>query len=152
MSSSKDIFQESVIYYEKSLKKSGYKTKLQYQQPKENNENKEKRNRRIIWFNPPYSKSGKTNIGSISTKSSSKHFPPNHKSVKIFNKNTIKLSYSCMPKIRSKTNGHNQKILQPKPAEPQKLCNCFAKEDSTNHNKSFNLINCKSDTTCSVEC
>ena len=30
LSSSKDIFQESVIYYEKCLKNSGYKTKLQH--------------------------------------------------------------------------------------------------------------------------
>ena len=128
LSSSKDIFQESAIYYEKYLKNSGYKTKLQYQQPKENNQNKKKRKRNIIWFNPPYSKSVKTNIGRIFIKLISKHFPPNHKFVKIFNKNTIKLSYSCMPNIRSKINGHN-KILQPKPAEPQKLCNCLVKED-----------------------
>ena len=110
-------------------KNSGYKTKLQYQQPKENNQNKKKRKRNIIWFNPPYSKSVKTNIGRIFIKLISKHFPPNHKFVKIFNKNTIKLSYSCMPNIRSKINGHNKKILQPKPAEPQKLCNCLVKED-----------------------
>ena len=89
---------------------------------------KEKK-RNIIWFNPPYSKSVKTNIGRIFIKLISKHFPPNHKFVKIFNKNTIKLSYSCMPNIRSKINGHNKKILQPKPAEPQKLCNCLVKED-----------------------
>ena len=57
LSSSKDIFQESAIYYEKCLKNSGYKTKLQYQQPKENNQNKKKRKRNIIWFNPPYSNS-----------------------------------------------------------------------------------------------
>ena len=31
--------------------------------------------------------------------------------------------------IKSKINGHNKKILQPKPAEPQKLCNCLVKED-----------------------
>ena len=34
-----------------------------------------------------------------------------------------------MPNIRSKINGHNKKALQPKPTEPQKLCNCFVKED-----------------------
>ena len=45
LSSSKKIFQESAIYYEKYLKNSGYKTKLQYQQPKENNQNKNKRKR-----------------------------------------------------------------------------------------------------------
>ena len=85
--------------------------------------------RNIIWFNPPYSKSVKTNIGRIFIKLISKHFPPNHKFVKIFNKNTIKLSYSCMPNIRSKINSHNKKILQPKPAEPQKLCNCLIKKE-----------------------
>ena len=45
LSSSKKIFQESAIFYEKYLKNSGYKTKLQYQQPKENNQNKNKRKR-----------------------------------------------------------------------------------------------------------
>ena len=129
MSSSKGNFQEPVIYCEKCLKSSEYKTKLQCQQPKENNQNKKKIKRNIIWFNPPYSKSVKTNIGRRFPKLISKHFPPNHSFVKILNKNTIKLSYSCMPNIRSKINGHNQKILQPKPAEPQKLYNCLVKKD-----------------------
>ena len=47
LSSSKNIFQESAIYYEKCLKSSGYKTKLQYQQPKEKNQNKKKRKRNM---------------------------------------------------------------------------------------------------------
>ena len=59
----------------------------------------------------------------------SKHFPPNHKFGQIFNKNAIKFSYSCMSNIRSKIIGHNKKIVQPNPAEPQKLCNCFVEED-----------------------
>ena len=68
-------------------------------------------------------------LGRIFIKLISKHFPPNHKFGKIFNKNTIKLSYSCMPNIRSKRNGHNKKILQPKPTKPQKICNCLVKKD-----------------------
>ena len=84
---------------------------------------KKKRRRNIIWSKPSYSKSVKTNIERIFIKLICKHFPPNHKFVKIFNKNTIKLSYSCMRNIRSKTMRHNKKMLQPKPTEPQKLCN-----------------------------
>ena len=80
-------------------------------------------------MDPPYSKLVKTNLGWKFIKLIGKHFPPNHKFVKFFNKNTIKLSYSCMPNIRSKTNGHNKKTLQPKTTEPQKLCNCLVKED-----------------------
>ena len=85
----------------------------QYQKPKENNQNKKKRKHIVIRFNTTYSKSVKTNIGRILIKLISEYYAPNHKSVKIFNKNTIKLSYSCMPNIRSKINGHNKKILQP---------------------------------------
>ena len=121
MSSSKGNFQEPVIYCEKCLKNSEYKTKLQCQQPKENNQNKKKRKRNIIWFNPPYSKSVKTKIERIFIKLISKYFQLNHKFVKIFNKNTIKLSYSCMPKIRSKINDQNKTILHPNSPELQKL-------------------------------
>ena len=57
------------------------------------------------------SKLVKTNIGRIFIKLISKHFPPIQKSVKVINKNTLKLSYSCMSNIRSKAkvNGHNKK-------------------------------------------
>ena len=44
LSSSKDIFPESSIYYEKCLKINGYKTKLQYQRQKENNQNEREKN------------------------------------------------------------------------------------------------------------
>ena len=47
----------------------------------------------------------------------------------MFNKNAIKVSYSCMPNIRSKINCNNKKMLQSKPTEPQKLCNCLVEED-----------------------
>ena len=128
LSSSKNIFQESAVYYEKCPKNSGYKTKLQYQQPNENNQNKKKRKRNIIWFNPPYSKSVKTNIGRIFIKLISKHFPPNHKFVKIFNKNTIKLSYSCMPNIRLKINGHNKKYYNPSPQSHKNYATALLKK------------------------
>ena len=43
----KKIFQESAIYCQKCLKESGYKTKLQHQQPKDNNQNKNKTKSKI---------------------------------------------------------------------------------------------------------
>ena len=60
------------------------------------------RKRNIVWFNPPYSKSLKTNIGKYFFRLLNKHFPPSHKLYKIFNKNTLKLSYSCMPNLKAK--------------------------------------------------
>ena len=34
-----------------------------------------------------------------------------------------------MPNTSSKINDYNKKILQPKPTESHKLCNCLVKED-----------------------
>ena len=67
-----------------------YNEKLTDQQQGENIENiknRKNRKRNIIWLNPPYSKSLKTNIG----KYFFRHFPPGHRLHKIFSKNTLKL-------------------------------------------------------------
>ena len=66
---------------------------------------------KIIWFNPPYSKSVKTNIGKIFLNLIKKHFPPHHKFHKLFDKNTVKISYSCTQNIKTITNPYNTKIL-----------------------------------------
>ena len=34
-----------------------------------------------------------------------------------------------MPHIRLKINGYNEKLQQFKPTEPQKLCNCFIRQN-----------------------
>merc|ERR1712002_1305414 len=43
---------------------------------------------------------------------------------KILNKNTINLSYSCMPNIKTIIDRHNQKILKKKTKNEVKACNC----------------------------
>ena len=55
-----------------------------------------------------------------------KHFPEGSELAKIFNKKTVKLSYCCMPNMKSIISGHNKKILRgEKPAYPvKKDCNC----------------------------
>ena len=66
ISSSKEIFESSKIEYENALKISGYKDRLVYEKSSvnENDKNeKKKRKRNIIWYNPPYSANVKTNIG-----------------------------------------------------------------------------------------
>ena len=67
--------------------------------PKTNNikRNKKKtRKRKIMWFNTLYCVSVKTNFGRIFLKLIKKHFPGGNSLNKTFNKNTIKVSYSCM--------------------------------------------------------
>ena len=52
-----------------------------------------------MWFNPPFSLNVKINIGEEIFKLIRKHFPRNHSLRKIFNLNTIEISYSSMIKI-----------------------------------------------------
>ena len=93
------------------------------------NNNPRKRNRNIIWFNPPFNKNVATTIGRYFLNLLDKHFPQDHKFHKIFNRNNIEVSYSCMPNIKSAINSHNRKIL-PSPVNNQsRTCNCINKTD-----------------------
>ena len=109
---------------------SGFKEELKYTPSytsfqEENNQRTRKR--KIIWFNPPYSKSVKTNICKNFLHLLVKHFPTNNKMCKIFNKNTVKVSYSCMKNMDSIISGHNHNILNPK--QRSFGCNCRKKEN-----------------------
>ena len=128
-SSSEEIFNKSIKIYSKALKESGFTDELKYLpnevQQLENNEGR-KRKRKIIWFNPPYSKNVKTNVGRVFLKLLKKHFPASHILHKIFNKNTVKSSYSCMKNINSVISYHNKNVLNSSAVSFG--CNCRKKE------------------------
>lgn len=133
-SSNKEIFDSSIHIYREALVKSGYKNDLNYMEPEnqvdgDNDSNNEtrRRKRKIIWFNPPFSASVKTNIGKTFLRLLEKHFPNNHPMHKIYNKNTVKISYSCMRNIESIISSHNKNLLHPKPKSFG--CNCRAKAE-----------------------
>ena len=67
-----------------------------------------------------------TNIGKPFLKLVKKHFLCNNIFYKIFNKNTVKISYSCLRNIPSIIASHNKSILRPKAKEHG--CNCRNKE------------------------
>ena len=109
--------------YEKALDSSGHKISMKFSPP--TNTGKINRKRNIIWFNPPFSRNVKTNIGKIFINLIRKHFPPYHKFRSIFNKNNLKISYSCMPNMRNIIKNHNSKILNTNNEETlPSLCNC----------------------------
>ena len=91
-SSNIDIFNKHKHLYEKALKHSGYRQALEFISPKDKSKHK---SRNIIWFNPPYNKCITSNVGRDFLNLIYKHFPNNSPLAKIFNKNNIKVSYSC---------------------------------------------------------
>ena len=101
-SSKGKIFKESAQIYQEALKKSGYDHQLIYQKSINNkNEGTKQRKRKIIWFNPPYNKNVLTKVGNQFLKLINKHFPRHHKLYKLFSKNNVQVSYSCMPNIKN---------------------------------------------------
>ena len=81
------------------------------------------RRRKIIWFNPPYSKNVETNIGKKFFSLIDKHFPKGHVLNPIFNRNSVKISYSCLPNIRRIITKHNGKVLRGAEGAPPQ-CGC----------------------------
>ena len=86
-----------------------------------------------------------TNIGREFLNLVSKHFPKNHRYNKIFNKNNIKVSYSCTDNLQTIIKKHNRKILETsKTPSTETNCNCGKKTIALVYNAN---VTTRSDTT-----
>ena len=150
ISCNKNVFDRNVGIYQAALKNNGFYGKITYNDQSEqaNNVNIEESNqarkykRAIIWYNPPYSMNMKTNIDKKIFKLLQKHFPPTHTMYTIFNKNKIKISYSCFPNMGSIISSYNKHILNSNNTEYG--CNC----NNMHENKYLTpRIVCKADVT-----
>ena len=83
----------------------------------------------LTWYNPPWDSNVKTNPGRKFLLIVDKCFPKNHPLNKIFNRHTLKLSYSCMPNMKAIISSHNKNMLAQDSAtaaqtQQQRMCNC----------------------------
>ena len=133
ISSSKAKFDQCVGDYQQALESSGYRDVLKYdtkaKESSTNNEARKKRNRRrnITWWNPPFSLTVKTPIGRKFRSLINKHFKEDNPLKKIFNKNTLKMSYSCTKNMEAIIKSHTNKLMKEKSQEKskeKKMCNC----------------------------
>ena len=143
ISSDEESFQRASQQYQQALQNSGYKHQLKYKHPL-NHTTTQTRNRRrnIIWYNPPFSKNVSTNIGQTFLNIIDDEFPAGHPLHKIFNRNTVKISYSCMPNIKQTIDGHNKtKLSQTATTSEESTCNCRNKEECP-MSKMFGRVHC----------
>ena len=111
--------------YQDALDKAGYKYRLKYNpecataKPK-----KQKRKRNILWFNPPYCSTVKTNVGGKFLKLITKHFPKTNPLHKVINRNNTKISYRTTSNMSQLISSHNKKILRKNENPVIKKCNC----------------------------
>ena len=125
LSSNEKIFNNSVPTYQEALIKAGYNHKLTYQKQDQEKDNSQQRKRKIIWFNPQYRKNVTKKVGKFFLSLIDKHFPPHHKLYKLFNRNSVKISWNCLPNIKSIISTHNRKILYSSPTIDRRACNCI---------------------------
>ena len=127
-SSNIELFNNHSEIYDSALRKSGFKRiKMEFNpQTREPRRNKKTRKRNITWFNPPFNLQVSTNIGKIFFKLINKHFTTDNELHKIFNKNTLKLSYSCTENMEQIIKKHNSKLLKSSrhTKEATRTCNC----------------------------
>ena len=122
LSSTKEIFEEVKGPYQQALKDSGHDHQLKFNENVGKNK-KKSRHRKVIWFNPPWSKSLKTPVGKIFLSLLEKHFPKGSPLYRFYNKQTIKISYSTVRNLKAHITSHNRKILSP-PKLQDESCNC----------------------------
>ena len=130
LSYDEEIFNSAKPEYEKLLKESGYTDQLSFNKSNSGDTKQIKnRKRNIIWYNPPFSQSVETNLAKTFLNLVKKHFPPSSRYHKIFNKNNVKVSYSCLENMETKIKKHNKSILYPNTnSECKANCNCRCKE------------------------
>ena len=129
-SCNENIFNAAAPFYNDILKNCGYINKIKYSPDASSRSRNKNRPRNIIWYNPPFSKNVKTNVAKTFLKLLNKHFGKTHKYHKIFNRNNVKISYSCMNSMSKIINAHNSKIANKEYTEnDQILCNCRNRND-----------------------
>ena len=131
LSCNQNMFNNATVVHQEAMQKSGYHNELKYQHsssptipPKT-----KKRKQKILWFNPPFSQHVKTNIRRIFLNLHEKHFPSHYPLRKICNKNTVKISYSCMPNMAAILSRHNKTLLASKNTNVHPPCNCRHKAE-----------------------
>ena len=106
----KDEFDKAKPLCKKALKSSGFNKNLKSESIQE----KSLRNRKIkvVWFNSPYNALVKSKIDKVFLKPVQKHFHKPNRYKKIFNNNTIKLSYSHTLNVKNLIKQHNTSIMK----------------------------------------
>ena len=123
LSKSKEIFDRIKPPYQKALDDQGYKYILKYQEILKTK--KRNRSRKVLYFNPPFCKSVKTNVVKMFLGLIDKHFPKGNLLHKCFNRNTVKATYCTLTNMKNKISKHNSRVLNEESnVNREKKCNC----------------------------
>ena len=121
----KENLKQSAPDYNNAFKGSSFNEKINFaRSPPER-----KGSRNILWLNPRLSSNVQTNIGKLFLRLLEKHFLKHDKYYKLFKRNNIKISYSCIQNMVSVTQNINTNILKDPAAPTGKECSCQQKSN-----------------------
>ena len=109
-SSNNQVFDMSKGECEKALRESASKNVSLIYTDKKDIKQKRYRSHNIIWFNPPFNKNVSTNIARF-LNLLDQHFPKSNKFHARFNKNIVKVNYSCTQNMSSMIKSHNKRVI-----------------------------------------
>ena len=124
IASNEAVFVAETIVNQEALAASGYNHKLKFEPIHNPGGRSRHRGRRRTYFNPPFSVNVETNVAAKFLKIIDSCFPPSNPLHKIFNRNTVKVSYSTMPNMKQTISMHNAKVAREQEQQPQPGCNC----------------------------
>ena len=125
LSSDSNKFASAKPTYEAALKRSGYDHNFEFKDCEEQRRTKRRRTRKVIWFTPPYSNGVQTNIATKFLQLLDTCFPQGHHLRKLFNRKTVKVSWSTLPNIGQIITSHNKRTLRKRSRqETERTCNC----------------------------
>ena len=134
ISANKTVFDDAAPVYQEALTRSGYSFTLRYDPPEvlANKKKKKCRTKPVTWFNPPFSKNVKSNIGKEFLTLIDTAFPPTNPLHRLFTRHTVKIWYKRMPYMAQALSRHNAKILNEdiQQAQPTPACNCQGGQSS----------------------
>ena len=126
LSSNNAMFEAAKAPFQDALVRAGYDHQLVFT-PTNQPSRRRRRRRNILWFNPPFCKSVKTNLGRQFLQLLDHCFPRGHVLHKVLNRHTVQLSYRTMPNLGKLVAGHNTKVTTPTTNYGEPNCNCRGK-------------------------
>ena len=135
LSSDNQIFDTFKTEYENALIAAGYsqtQSKIEYVHKdidtaileRKNRDIRRRRNRRVIWFTPPWNVQVRTNVGKEFFKILDETFANSHLK-QVFNRNNVKLGYSTTRNLEQIIKGHNAKLTKHNETSNGPQCNCI---------------------------
>ena len=85
---------------------------------------KKQRKKQVVLFNHPFNLNVKTTIDKCLFAILKKYFLLGSPFAKVFNKKTVKVSYSCLLSMKTIISSHNEQMLWKTAEEHRGSCNC----------------------------